>query len=98
MPKWSVVSRTGACLPRHYVSSLFLSQKLAEEFVFLANDDKFERGTRDAECTSKQIGITQTFEGCFVGNVAEVIVIVIVIVCIVNAHVFITVASVNLAW
>ena len=60
------------------------------------------------ECALKQIGITQTFEGCFLGNLSEVVIIVVlcaiiivlcaVILCVVNFYMFIIVASVGLVW
>lgn len=54
--------------------------------------------TKDLECNFKQIGIAQTFEGCFLEDVAEIVIIFAVIVCIVNVHMFITIVSVGVAW
>jgi hypothetical protein len=72
----AVVSRTGAWLTRQNVISDLCFQQLAEELVFLANDDIFEWRTQDIECALKQIGITQTFEGCYLGNLSEVVIII----------------------
>ena len=98
MSKWVVVSRTSAWLTRQNVISELCFQQLAKKLVFLANDDIFEWRTQDVECSLKQIGITQTLEGCFLGNLSIIVVLRAVIPCVVNFHVFIIVASVGLVW